>query len=101
VLMTERAIRVAVWVSVVQLGIFALLAARRTELAWWKQYLGFDTASPGFRHGAYACVVRRIRGGFAPGGLTSMNGLYAVKPWYTRRLRRFVDLAVARRISPD
>jgi CDP-diacylglycerol--glycerol-3-phosphate 3-phosphatidyltransferase len=24
-----------------------------------------------------------------------------VKPWYTRRLRRFVDLAVARRISPD
>jgi CDP-diacylglycerol--glycerol-3-phosphate 3-phosphatidyltransferase len=30
-----------------------------------------------------------------------MNGLYAVKPWYTRRLRRFVDLAVARWISPD
>ncbi len=30
-----------------------------------------------------------------------MNGLYAVKPWYTRRLRRLVDLAVARRISPD
>ena len=30
-----------------------------------------------------------------------MNGLYAVKPWYTRRLRRFVDLAVAGRISPD
>jgi phosphatidylglycerophosphate synthase len=30
-----------------------------------------------------------------------MNGLYAVKPWYTRRLRRFVDLAVTRRISPD
>jgi hypothetical protein len=39
VLMTERAIRVAVWVSVVQLGIFALLAGRRTGLAWWKQYL--------------------------------------------------------------
>ena len=30
-----------------------------------------------------------------------MNGLYAVKPWYTRRLGRFVDLAVTRRISPD
>ena len=30
-----------------------------------------------------------------------MNGLYAVKPWYTRRLRLLVDLAVARRISPD
>ena len=30
-----------------------------------------------------------------------MNGLYAIKPWYTRRLRRLVDLAVARRISPD
>jgi CDP-diacylglycerol---glycerol-3-phosphate 3-phosphatidyltransferase len=30
-----------------------------------------------------------------------MNGLYAVKPWYTRRLRRLVDLAVALRISPD
>ncbi len=30
-----------------------------------------------------------------------MNGLYAVKPWYTRRLRRAVDAAVARRISPD
>jgi hypothetical protein len=23
-----------------------------------------------------------------------MNGLYAVKPWYARRLGRFVDLAV-------
>ena len=30
-----------------------------------------------------------------------MNGLYAIKPWYTRRLARLVDLAVARRISPD
>lgn len=30
-----------------------------------------------------------------------MNGLYAVKPWYTRRLRRVVDLAVVRQISPD
>lgn len=30
-----------------------------------------------------------------------MNGLYAVKPWYTRRLRRIVDAAVARRVSPD
>ena len=30
-----------------------------------------------------------------------MNGLDAIKPWYTRRLRRLVDLAVARRISPD
>jgi hypothetical protein len=39
VLMTERAIRFGVWVSVVQLGLFALLAARRTDLAWWKRYL--------------------------------------------------------------
>lgn len=30
-----------------------------------------------------------------------MNGLYAVKPWYTRRLGRFVELAVRRRLSPD
>jgi CDP-diacylglycerol---glycerol-3-phosphate 3-phosphatidyltransferase len=30
-----------------------------------------------------------------------MDGLYAVKPWYTRRLRRAVDAAVARQISPD
>lgn len=30
-----------------------------------------------------------------------MDGLYAVKPWYTRRLRRLVDAAVARRLSPD
>lgn len=30
-----------------------------------------------------------------------MDGLYAVKPWYTRKLRRIVDEAVARRISPD
>ena len=30
-----------------------------------------------------------------------MNGLYAVKPWYTRRLRRAVDAAVAHRVSPD
>ena len=54
VLMTERAIRVAVWVSVVQLGIFALLAARRTELAWWKQHLGF-------RHGESGFSTRRVR----------------------------------------
>ena len=25
------------WVSVVTLGLFALLAARRTQLAWWKR----------------------------------------------------------------
>ena len=30
-----------------------------------------------------------------------MKGLYAVKPWYTRRLQRAVDAAVTRRISPD
>jgi CDP-diacylglycerol---glycerol-3-phosphate 3-phosphatidyltransferase len=30
-----------------------------------------------------------------------MKGLYAVKPWYTRRLQRAVDAAVSRRISPD
>jgi hypothetical protein len=39
VLMTERAIRAGVWVSVVTLGLFALLAVRRTKLAWWKRYL--------------------------------------------------------------
>jgi hypothetical protein len=39
VLMIERAIRLGVWVSVVTLGLFALLAARRTNLAWWKRYL--------------------------------------------------------------
>ena len=30
-----------------------------------------------------------------------MNGLYALKPWYTRRLAFIVDAAVARQISPD
>lgn len=30
-----------------------------------------------------------------------MNGLYALKPWYTRRLSVFVDVAVRRRMSPD
>jgi CDP-diacylglycerol---glycerol-3-phosphate 3-phosphatidyltransferase len=30
-----------------------------------------------------------------------VNGLYALKPWYTRRLTRVVDMAVARRVSPD
>ena len=30
-----------------------------------------------------------------------MNGLYALKPWYTRRLTPIVDVAVASRISPD
>jgi CDP-diacylglycerol--glycerol-3-phosphate 3-phosphatidyltransferase len=30
-----------------------------------------------------------------------VNGLYALKPWYTRRLRRFTDAAVARDMSPD
>lgn len=30
-----------------------------------------------------------------------MEGLYALKPWYTRRLTRFVDAAVARGLSPD
>lgn len=30
-----------------------------------------------------------------------MNGLYSVKPWFVRRLRRFEDLLVERRVSPD
>lgn len=30
-----------------------------------------------------------------------MNGLYALKPWYTRRLTRVVDTAVTRGVSPD
>jgi CDP-diacylglycerol--glycerol-3-phosphate 3-phosphatidyltransferase len=30
-----------------------------------------------------------------------MQGLYALKPWYTRRLGRIIDIAVARGISPD
>ncbi|HEU4492105.1 MAG TPA: hypothetical protein VFR74_14655 [Jiangellales bacterium] len=30
-----------------------------------------------------------------------MTGLYSLKPWYTRRLAAVVDLAVARRLSPD
>lgn len=30
-----------------------------------------------------------------------MQGLYALKPWYTRRLNRFVDGAVRRGTSPD
>jgi CDP-diacylglycerol--glycerol-3-phosphate 3-phosphatidyltransferase len=30
-----------------------------------------------------------------------MQGLYALKPWYTRRLNRVVDAAVARGFSPD
>jgi CDP-diacylglycerol--glycerol-3-phosphate 3-phosphatidyltransferase len=30
-----------------------------------------------------------------------MEGLYALKPWYTRRLHGVVDIAVARDISPD
>ncbi len=29
------------------------------------------------------------------------QGLYALKPWYTRRLTPIVNMAVARRISPD
>jgi CDP-diacylglycerol--glycerol-3-phosphate 3-phosphatidyltransferase len=28
-------------------------------------------------------------------------GLYALKPWYTRRLTPIIDIAVARKISPD
>jgi CDP-diacylglycerol---glycerol-3-phosphate 3-phosphatidyltransferase len=30
-----------------------------------------------------------------------MNGLYALKPWYTSRLTPIVDAAVARQMSPD
>lgn len=30
-----------------------------------------------------------------------VNGLYAFKPWYARRLRSIVDIAAARDISPD
>ncbi|WP_299055314.1 CDP-alcohol phosphatidyltransferase family protein [uncultured Nocardioides sp.] len=30
-----------------------------------------------------------------------MSSLYALKPWYTRRLGRFVDAAVRRDLSPD
>jgi hypothetical protein len=30
-----------------------------------------------------------------------MNGLYALKPWFTRRLTFVVNAAVAREVSPD
>jgi CDP-diacylglycerol--glycerol-3-phosphate 3-phosphatidyltransferase len=30
-----------------------------------------------------------------------MNGLYALKPWFTNRLRPILDAAVARQVSPD
>ncbi|BBZ15267.1 CDP-alcohol phosphatidyltransferase family protein [Mycobacterium branderi] len=30
-----------------------------------------------------------------------MNGLYGLKPWYTRRLSSIVTMAVAHRLSPD
>ena len=33
----ERALRAGVWVSVISLGLFALLAVRRTSLRWWQR----------------------------------------------------------------
>ena len=39
VLRLEGALRAGVWASVITLGLFALLAARRTKLAWWKRLL--------------------------------------------------------------
>jgi hypothetical protein len=39
VLRVEAALRAGVWVSVITLGLFALLAARRTKLAGWKRLL--------------------------------------------------------------
>ncbi|WP_231996222.1 CDP-alcohol phosphatidyltransferase family protein [Mycobacterium scrofulaceum] len=32
---------------------------------------------------------------------TRMTGLYALKPWFTGRLTPIIDIAVARRVSPD
>ncbi len=37
----------------------------------------------------------------APAAPGRWQGLYALKPWYTRRLTPVVNMAVARRISPD
>jgi phosphatidylglycerophosphate synthase len=37
----------------------------------------------------------------APASPRKWQGLYALKPWYTRRLTPIVNIAVARRISPD
>ena len=39
VLRLEGALRAGVWVSVITLGLFALLVARRTKLAGWKRLL--------------------------------------------------------------
>jgi CDP-diacylglycerol--glycerol-3-phosphate 3-phosphatidyltransferase len=36
-----------------------------------------------------------------PAGPRKWQGLYALKPWYTRRLTPIVNIAVARGISPD
>jgi CDP-diacylglycerol---glycerol-3-phosphate 3-phosphatidyltransferase len=33
--------------------------------------------------------------------VVAVNGLYALKPWYARRLGSIVDVAVARGVSPD
>lgn len=30
-----------------------------------------------------------------------VTGLYVLKPWYTRRLQRIIDVAVTRHVSPD
>ena len=38
-LRVEAALRAGVWVSVITLGLFALLAARRTTLAGWQRLL--------------------------------------------------------------
>jgi hypothetical protein len=39
VLRLPGALRAGIWVSIVQLGLFALLAARRTNLPWWQRIL--------------------------------------------------------------
>ena len=49
--------------------------------------------------GGHVPRVRRARA--APPLGYRVKGLYALKPWYSRRLGLFVDLAVRRGISPD
>jgi CDP-diacylglycerol---glycerol-3-phosphate 3-phosphatidyltransferase len=53
------------------------------------------------RQGHRRQVARPTAGRAYGGDHPRMNGLYALKPWYTRRLASILDFAVLHGISPD
>jgi CDP-diacylglycerol---glycerol-3-phosphate 3-phosphatidyltransferase len=79
------------------------IAHRGCYTSGWRALAAPDTATLPSRIKVVTGAVTSLptASNDAPASPRRWQGLYALKPWYTRRLTPVVNFAVARRISPD